>query len=225
MTVLDIVNIKGEKVGKVNLHPEIFEGKINQDVVYQDIYRLLASRREGTASTKTRGEVRGGGRKPWRQKGTGRARAGSIRAPHWRGGGIVFGPHPRDYSISLPKKVIRLAIKSALRDRLNTNSILVIDELKVERPKTKEVASLLKRLKIEEKKVIFLFDKKDETFIRAARNIEEVTLKNVRSLNTFDILYNDILIFSKEAFNSLEKRLIESTSAKLPLKESLAAQT
>ena len=207
MQVLDVLNIKGEKVGKIDLKPEIFEGEINPDVVYQDVRRILAAQREGTAATKTRKDVRGGGRKPWRQKGTGRARIGSIRAPHWRGGGVVFGPHPRDYSFSIPKKVAGLAVKSALRDKLKANSIIVIDELKVVNPKTKEVAAILKKLKLNNKKVIMLPDKKDEIFFRAASNIKKLSCKIVNSLNTFDILYNDFIIFTKEAVNALEKRL------------------
>jgi len=202
-----VLNIKGEKVGKTDLKPEIFDGEINPDVVCQDVRRLLAARREGTASTKTRKDVRGGGKKPWRQKGTGRARIGSIRAPHWRGGGIVFGPHPRDYSFSIPKKVSRLAVKSALREKLRANSIIVIDKLKVANPKTKEVAAILKKLKVNDKKVLMLLDKKDEIFFRAARNIKELSCKIVNSLNTFDVLYYDYIIFNKEAFDSLEKRL------------------
>lgn len=207
MQVLDVINIKGEKVGKVNLNPEIFERKIKEDLVYQDIRRLLANRREGTASTKTRKEVRGGGVKPWRQKGTGRARAGTIRSPLWRGGGIVFGPHPRNFSFSLPKKVKKAAIISALCDKLNTDSIIIIDELKLANPKTKEVIAILEKFKLKDKKVIFLLDKKDEVFFRAARNIKDTSCKEMNSFNTFDILYHDLLIFTKKAFDSLDKRL------------------
>ena len=207
MENLEIVNLKGEKVGKIPLKAEIFAARISPDSVYQDICRLLASKREGTASTKTRKEVRGGGIKPWRQKGTGRARIGSIRAPHWRGGGVVFGPHQRDFSFSLPKKVIKKAIKSALTDKLKSQGILVVEELKVAKPKTKEVASILKKFKLKEKKVIFLFDKKDEDFFKAARNIKGISCKEVKMLNTFDVLFHDLLIFSKAAFASLDKRL------------------
>ncbi len=207
MPALDVVNIKGEKVGTLTLRPEIFEGGIHQDAVYQDVRRLLAVRREGTASTKTRKDVKGGGIKPWRQKGTGRARVGSIRVPHWRGGGVVFGPHPRDYSFSVPKKVMRVALKSALRDKLKTNSIIILDELKLTQPKTKELASIFQKLKLKEKKVIFLLDTKDETFFRAAGNIKRIGCKEINSVNTFDLLYYDRIVFTKKAFNSLEKRI------------------
>ena len=189
MQVLDVLNIKGEKVGKIDLKPEIFEGEINPDVVYQDVRRILAAQREGTAATKTRKDVRGGGRKPWRQKGTGRARIGSIRAPHWRGGGVVFGPHPRDYSFSIPKKVAGLAVKSALRDKLKANSIIVIDELKVVNPKTKEVAAILKKLKLNNKKVIMLPDKKDEIFTLLCIKRQQI-IRN--AFNKFHI-FKDIL--------------------------------
>ena len=208
MPVLEVINVKGEKVGTVTLHPEIFEGSgIHQDAVYQDVRRLLADRREGTASTKTRKDVRGGGIKPWRQKGTGRARVGSIRVPHWRGGGVVFGPHPRDYSFSVPKKIMRMALKSALRDKLKTNSIIVLDELKLTQPKTKELASIFQKLKLKEKKVIFLLESRDETFLRAAGNMKRITCKEINSVNTFDLLYHELIVFTKTALNSLEKRL------------------
>lgn len=207
MRVLDILNVKGEKVGKLDIKPEIFESRINQDVVYQDIRRLLVNQREGTASTKTRKEVRGGGIKPWRQKGTGRARTGSIRAPHWRGGGIVFGPHPRDFSFSIPKKVRNLALKSALLDKINAQAIIIIDDVKIDQPKTKAVVDILKRLKLTDKKNLFLLDKKDETFLRAVRNIPETSCKDIKFLNTFDILYYDFVVFTQNAFNSLIKKL------------------
>ncbi|MEA3368789.1 MAG: 50S ribosomal protein L4, partial [Candidatus Ratteibacteria bacterium] len=156
---------------------------------------------------KTRKDVKGGGIKPWRQKGTGRARVGSIRVPHWRGGGVVFGPHQRDYSFSIPKKVMRAALKSALRDKLKTNSIIILDELKLAHPKTKELVSIFQKLKLKEKKVIFLLDSKDETFFRAAGNIKRTGCKEINSVNTFDLLYYEWIVFTKKAFTSLEKRL------------------
>jgi len=211
--LLDVINVKGEKVGKVSLNPEIFEGKISPQAVYEDIRRLLASRREGTAATKGRSDVRGGGRRPWRQKGTGRARAGSIRSPLWRGGGDIFGPHPRDYSFSIPKKVMKLALKSVLLDKLNSNCLIIIDELKIGHPKTKEVAAILNKLKLKEKKVIFLLDGRNEIFYRAARNLRGVSCKEVKAVNTFDLLYNDRLVFTKGAFDSLEKRLFYFSKA------------
>ncbi len=219
MAVLEVINIKGEKVGTVTLHPEIFEGEIHQDAVYQDVRRLLAVRREGTASTKTRKDVRGGGVKPWRQKGTGRARVGSIRVPHWRGGGVVFGPHPRDYSFSVPKKVTRAALKSAFRDKLKTNSIIILDELKLAQSKTKELTSIFQKLKLKEKKVIFLLDSKDEGFSRAVGNMKRIACKEINSANTFDLLYYELIVFTKRAFGSFEKRIAASVRKGSPGKQ------
>ena len=207
MESLQIISLSGEKKGELKLNPEMFDGSSTQSAVYQEIRRLLASRRRGTADTLVRKEVRGGGRKPWRQKGTGRARVGSIRAPHWRGGGVVFGPHPRDFSFNLPKKVRIEALRSAVNDKWRNGALLAVDELKLREPKTKEVAGYLKKMKLDQKKVIFLFAEKNELFNRSARNIPGVGCKDIRTLNVFDVLYNDFLILTQSAFAHLEERL------------------
>src|SRR5215467_6499858 len=150
----DVKNLKGETVKTVELPAEIFEAPINKDLMHQAYVRQMANARLGTHSTKTRGEVSGGGKKPWKQKGTGRARQGSTRAPHWRHGGIVFGPHPRDYRLSIPKKVRQLAKKSALNARAREEALLVVDPLGYEKPKTKPLAELFQKLGLKEKKVL-----------------------------------------------------------------------
>jgi len=150
MPRVSLYNVNGDQLGEVELNNEVFGVPVNSFVLHDVVVKHLAGRRRGTSDTKTRGEVSGGGRKPWRQKGTGRARHGSIRSPLWRGGGIIFGPHPRDYSYTIPKKVRRLAIKSALSSKVEGGKILVLDELKLERPKTREMLDILDNLKVTE---------------------------------------------------------------------------
>ena len=197
-------NIEGEEVGEVMLAEDIFNVPIRTDILHQVVNMQLANRRRGTASTKTRAEVRGGGRKPWRQKGTGRARHGSIRSPLWVGGGVTFGPKPRSYKYSLPKKVRRLALKSALSSKVAGNELLILDQLPIESPKTKKMVGILNNLNIERKALIVTLNR-DENLEKSARNIPGITTTIVSNLNVYDILKHDKLVLTKEALDKVEE--------------------
>ncbi|MCG8513100.1 MAG: 50S ribosomal protein L4 [Halanaerobiales bacterium] len=194
----------GNQVGDIELDDRVFNQKINEDAVHQVVNAQLASIRQGTASTKTRGEVNGGGRKPWRQKGTGRARHGSIRSPLWVGGGIIFGPKPRSYQQKINKKVKKLALRSILTDKLNHENILVVDDIQFEQPKTKQVVELLARLKLEGKKVIIVIPEKDANLYLSARNIPGVKTLLVEALNAYDLLNNDCIVMTEGAVAKVE---------------------
>ena len=194
----------GNQVGDIELDDRVFDQKINEDAVHQVVNAQLASIRQGTASTKTRGEVNGGGRKPWRQKGTGRARHGSIRSPLWVGGGIIFGPKPRSYQQKVNKKVKKLALRSILTDKLNHENILVVDDIQFEQPKTKQVVELLARLKLEGKKVIIVIPEKDANLYLSARNIPGVKTLLVEALNAYDLLNNDCIVMTEGAVAKVE---------------------
>jgi large subunit ribosomal protein L4 len=208
MITMPVYNMQGKEVEKINLNSNVFDGKVNTAAIYQAVVMYQANKRKGAASTKTRGEVRGGGRKPWRQKGTGRARAGTIRSPLWRGGGIIFGPHPRDYSYSIPKKIQRLALKSSLNSKLSDNDLLVIDEIKVDKPKTKEFTSLLASFKIADKSLVVL-ESLDSNIDRSSRNISIVTMKNFKDVNTYDVLKHKKLILTKKSLAGLVERILK----------------
>ena len=208
MITLPVYDMQGKEVEKINLNPDVFDGKVNEATIYQAVVMYQANRRRGSASTKTRGEVRGGGRKPWRQKGTGRARAGTIRSPLWRGGGIIFGPHPRDYSYSIPKKIQRLALKSSLNSKLNDNDLLVIDEIKIDKPKTKEFVSFLASFKIADKSLVVL-ESLDSNIDRSSRNIPIVTTKRFQDVNTYDILNHKKLILTNKSLDGLVERILK----------------
>ena len=203
MPTVAIYNTSGEQVGEITLKDEIFGVPVHETVLHDVVVMQLANRRRGTHDTKTRAEVRGGGRKPWRQKGTGRARHGSIRSPIWRGGGIIFGPHPRDYRYSLPKKVRRLALKSALSDKVNTGSLLILDELKMDQPKTKEMALILSNLKVQDALVVTAG--RDDVVEKSARNIPNIKPMVANSLNVYDILAYDKLILTRDAVARVEE--------------------
>lgn len=194
----------GNQVGDIELDDRVFNQKINEDAVHQVVNAQLASIRRGTASTKTRSEVNGGGRKPWRQKGTGRARHGSIRSPLWVGGGIIFGPKPRSYQQKVNKKVKKLALRSILTDKLNHENILVVDDIQFEQPKTKQVVELLARLKLEGKKVIIVIPEKDANLYLSARNIPGVKTLLVEALNAYDLLNNDCIVMTEGAVAKVE---------------------
>ena len=191
-------------MGDIELKDYIFGIEVNQQVVYEVVKNQLANKRQGTQSVKTRAEVRGGGRKPWRQKGTGRARQGSIRAPHWTGGGVSFAPKPRDYSYSVPKKVKRLAMKSALTSKVDNNEIIVVDELKFDAPKTKEMVNVLDKLNAK-KKALIVTAEKDESVVKSANNLPNVQTTIVNNLNVYDILKYDSFIITKEAVKKVEE--------------------
>ncbi|HPM00213.1 MAG TPA: 50S ribosomal protein L4 [Bacillota bacterium] len=199
-----LYNISGKQVGEIELNENIFGVNVNVEAMQQVVKMYLANQRQGTQSALTRAEVRGGGIKPWRQKGTGRARHGSIRSPQWKKGGIVFAPKPRSYRYTVPKKIKRIAMKSALSSKANENSIVVIEELNFDAPKTKQVVSLLENLKIDSKTLIVLADN-NENVVKSARNIDGVKATFVNTLNVYDILKYDKFVITKDAVKKVEE--------------------
>lgn len=208
----------GIVVGEVSLAPSIFEAQVNVPVMHQVVVAQMASRRSGTRDTKTRGEVRGGGKKPYRQKGTGRARQGSIRAPHYNGGGIVWGPHPRDFAVKVPRKMRAAALRSALSDRAKDNKIAVLDELTFDAPKTKDAVELLRGADITGS-VLLVLDGRDDNVERSFRNIPRVHMLTVDQLNTYDVLARDWLVLTRAALDKL------NTRAEAPVDEEKPATT
>jgi len=204
MPKVDVYNMDGQKVGDMILSDDVFGVEVNKTVMHAAVVNILANARQGTQSTKTRAEVRGGGRKPWRQKGTGRARHGSIRSPQWVGGGVALGPKPRSYSYTLPKKVKRLALKSALTSKVLENNIMVLDELKLEAIKTKEMAKVLDKLNVDTSALIVL-PAVDENVIKSSRNISGVKTALVNTINTYDILRYKKFIVTREAIAKIEE--------------------
>ncbi|WP_020155513.1 50S ribosomal protein L4 [Caldibacillus debilis] len=206
MPKVTLYNQNGSEVGEIELNDAVFGIEPNQHVLFEAIVMQRASMRQGTHKTKNRAEVSGGGRKPWRQKGTGRARQGSIRAPQWRGGGIVFGPVPRDYSYKLPKKVRRLALKSALSSKVLDKQLLVLDQLSLEKPKTKDFINVLKNLSVE-KKALVVTGEMDENVYLSARNIPGVKVVDASGINVLDLVGHDHLIMTKDAVEKVEEVL------------------
>lgn len=204
MPKVALYDITGSQVGDLELNDDIFGVEVNTHVMYEAVKNYLANQRQGTQSAKTRAEVRGGGRKPWRQKGTGRARQGSIRSPQWKGGGVVFAPKPRDYSYKLPKKIKRLALKSALSSKVQDQEIIVVDSLVLEGPKTKDMIKVLSNLKAG-KKTLVVIPERDENVILASRNIPGVKTAYVNTINVYDILNCDSFLITKEAVNKVEE--------------------
>lgn len=207
MAKLEVLNLKGEKAGDITLNKELWEINPNDAVLYDAIRLAKNSLRQGTHDTKTRSEVSGGGRKPWRQKGTGRARQGSTRAPHWPGGGIVFGPHPRSYSFKMNKKERRLALKSALAYKFKNNELVVVEDFKVETNKTKDMIKIIENLKAD-KNILIVVDTLDDNMILATRNLSNILLLEANEINTYDIVAADKLIITKDAVKSIEEVLI-----------------
>ncbi len=201
---LTVKNLEGKSVGQVDLRDEVFAVPFNEAVVHQALVRQMANARQGTADTKTRGEVAGGGAKPWKQKGTGRARAGSIRAPHFKGGGIVFGPHPRDYSQAMPKKMRRLALLSAISNKASEDCLILVEDLQVKEPRTREIVELLKNLEIQASALLVLPDV-DLQVIRAARNIPKVSTQLARCLSVAEVLKHKYVVMSVSAARQLEE--------------------
>ncbi|PGT81258.1 MULTISPECIES: 50S ribosomal protein L4 [Bacillaceae] len=206
MPKVALLNQTGSNVGEIELNDSVFGIEPNQHVLFEAVIMQRASLRQGSHKVKNRSEVAGGGRKPWRQKGTGRARQGSIRSPQWRGGGIVFGPTPRSYAYKLPKKVRRLAIKSALSSKVVDNDIVVLEDLALNAPKTKEMASVLKGLSVERKALIVTADN-NENIALSARNIPGVTVVTASGVNVLDVLNHDKLIMTKAAVQKVEEVL------------------
>lgn len=205
MPKLELFNVDGKNVGEVSAREEIFGVKPNNHVLHTTLCWYQASQRRGTHSAKTRGEVRGGGKKPWKQKGTGRARAGSIRSPLWRKGGVIFAPKPRDYSFALPKKVRQLALRVALSDKVREGKIKVLDEFRVSAAKTKQAAKMLEALNLSGK-VLFVFGKENDQFYKAVRNISCVKIIPVGELNIFDLLNSEWVVAEKSAILKMEER-------------------
>ncbi|MGI6697880.1 MAG: 50S ribosomal protein L4 [Clostridia bacterium] len=204
MPKVAVYNTEGKQVGEIDLKDEIFGAEVNQPLLHQAVQVYLANQRQGTHSAKTRAEVRGGGRKPWRQKGTGRARHGSIRSPQWTGGGVVFAPKPRDYSQKLSKKMRRQAMLSALSSKAANNEIMVLDSLVMDRPKTAFISAMLKNLNID-KKALIVVKGGDEVVARSARNIPGVKTTFAGSLNVYDILKYDTFLITRDAVQEVEE--------------------
>ncbi|PKM83852.1 MAG: 50S ribosomal protein L4 [Firmicutes bacterium HGW-Firmicutes-13] len=204
MPKLALYDTEGNQVGEVDLNPEIFDVKVNEALMHSVVLMQLANRRKGTSFTKTRGEVRGGGRKPWRQKGTGRSRHGTIRSPLWVGGGTTFGPRPRDFGYTMPKKARKYAIKSALTSKVKAGAIKVLEKLTMEQPKTKDMAKILANLKTG-KKVLVVTGDQDNNVVKSARNIPGVKTLPAYQLNVYDILNCENLILTEEAVHRAEE--------------------
>ncbi len=202
MANVKVFNMSGSEVGTIDLSDDIFAVEVNTHVMHQAVVQYLANQRQGTQSALTRAEVRGGGRKPWRQKDTGRARQGSIRSPQWTGGGVVFAPKPRDYSFKLNKKVKRLALKSALSSKVNDNKLIVVDDITVN-AKTKEMAKVMDSLKVN--KALLVLEAGNDNAVLAARNLPTVKTASVGTINVYDILKYDSLVVTKEAVKKIEE--------------------
>ena len=207
MQKVELLNLKGEKVKDINLNEEIFGITPNNNVLHDAIILSMASLRQGTHKTKNRSEVSGGGRKPWRQKGTGRARQGSIRAVQWVGGGRYGTPVPRDYSIKQNRKERQLAIKSALSEKVAAKELIVVDKLEVASPKAKEMVSLLETLKVADKKVLLVVKEFDDNLILASRNIQNLVLILADEINVLDIVGTDVMVITEEALKYVEEVL------------------
>ena len=206
MPVIQVKNMQGADVEELALNDAVFGVEPNKAVMHEVVVNYLAGLRVGTSCTKSRGEVRGGGRKPWRQKGTGRARVGTSRSPLWRGGAIIFGPKPRDYSYRVNKKKVALAMRSALSDKVTENAMFVLDALSFEAPKTKDMIKVLEALGTD-KKTLLVLPELDEVVVKSARNIKGITPVTVAELNTYDILNHNNIVITKDAVAKIEEVL------------------
>ena len=203
MANVTVYNIEGKKVDTIELNDAVFGVEINENLVHRAVVSQLANKRQGTQSAKTRAEVRGGGRKPWRQKGTGHARQGSTRSPQWKGGGVVFAPKPRDYSFKMNKKEKTLAIKSVLTSKVNAEKLLVLDQFGFDEIKTRKMKEVLDNLKVN--KALIVIDKKDDNVSLSARNLSNVRTILSNSINVYDILKYDTLVITKDAVAQIEE--------------------
>ncbi len=203
MASVSVFNMEGAKVGTIELSDSIFAVPVNEHLVHQAVVAQLAAKRQGTQKAKTRGEVSGGGRKPWRQKGTGHARQGSIRAPQWKGGGVVFAPTPRDYSVKVNKKEKLAAMKSVLSAKVAEEKFIVLDELKFEAPKTKEMKAVLDNLKVS--KAIVVTKEKDDVVVKSAANLPNAMTAALNTINVYDMLKYDTVVVTKEAVEAIEE--------------------
>lgn len=203
MPTVGLFNKEAKQVGEIQLNDNVFAVEVNKDAMHQVVVALLANKRQGTQSAKTRAEVRGGGIKPWRQKGTGRARQGSIRAPQWIKGGIVFAPKPRDYRMSVPKSMRRVAMKSALTSKVQDGQMVVLETLAFEAPKTKKMVEVLKAF--DAKKTLIITGESNEVLYKSARNIADVQIMPVNNINVYDLLKFEKLIITKDAVSKIEE--------------------
>jgi large subunit ribosomal protein L4 len=202
MATIGVRSVSGGRSGSVELPDEVFGVQINVPVMHRVVRAQLAAGRAGTHSTKTRAEVRGGGKKPWRQKGTGRARQGSIRAPQWTGGGVVFGPTPRDHSLRVNKKEKVLALRSALTDRRAGDNLVVLDALDFDEPKTRRAVELIEALDLVGRRLLFVVDGLEEAAIKSLRNLQTVHIVTFDQLNTYDVLVSDVVVFTRESLDA-----------------------
>ena len=203
MPEVEIKDRNNATVGSIKLDDKVFSVPLREPLLHDAVISFLSNQRQGTHATKTRGLVSGGGKKPWRQKHTGRARAGSIRSPLWRGGGIIFGPQPRDYSYNLPKKAKRLALKTALSLKMSEEAITIIDRFSIDKPKTKDMIATLKNLGLEGKRLLIITPENDKIVILSARNIPGVKVVKVSDLNSYDVLVHGRLLITKDAVTKL----------------------
>ena len=203
MASVSVYNMEGAQVGTIELSDSIFAVPVNEHLVHQAVVAQLANKRQGTQSAKTRSEVSGGGRKPWRQKGTGHARQGSIRAPQWTGGGVVFAPKPRDYSVKMNKKEKQLALKSVLTSRVNENKFIVLDELTLTEIKTKQMKAVLDNLKVE--KALIVTKDVDSVVVKSANNLPKVKTAVTNTINVYDILKYDTLVLTQDAVATIQE--------------------
>ncbi|MCR5106948.1 MAG: 50S ribosomal protein L4 [Lachnospiraceae bacterium] len=203
MANVSVYNMDGKEVGKIDLNDEVFGIKVNEHLVHMAVVQHLAAMRQGTQKAKTRSEVSGGGRKPWRQKGTGHARQGSTRSPQWTGGGVVFAPVPRDYSFKLNRKEKRIALKSALTSRVMANKFIVLDELKLDEIKTKKMQAVLDNLKVD--KAMVILGDEDKNVVLSTRNIPNVITASIGTINTYDVMKYNTVIATKDAVQKIEE--------------------
>ena len=203
MPKVGLFNVEGKKVGDFQLSDSVFGVEVNEYAMHQVVVALLANKRQGTQSAKTRAEVSGGGIKPWRQKGTGRARQSSIRAPQWIHGGIVFAPKPRDYRVSVPKTMRKVAMKSALTSKVQDNEMIVLESLSLDAPKTKEIVKMLNAF--EAKKALIITSESNEVIYKSSRNIEGVSVIPVNNINVYDLLKYEKVIITKDALSKIEE--------------------
>ena len=203
MANVSVYNIEGKEVGTIDLNDAVFGVEVNEHLVHMAVVSQLANKRQGTQKAKTRSEVSGGGRKPWRQKGTGHARQGSTRAPQWTGGGVVFAPTPRDYSVKMNKKEKQLAMKSVLTSKVNESKFIVLDELKLAEIKTKQIKAVLDNLKVE--KALIVTKEKDDVVVKSANNLPKVATTALNNINVYDILKYDTVVVTSEAVAAIEE--------------------
>lgn len=204
MAQVSVFNMEGKEVGTIDLNDEIFAADVNEHLVHLAVKQFLADKRQGTQKAKTRAEVSGGGRKPWRQKGTGHARQGSTRSPQWTGGGVVFAPTPRDYSFKMNKKEKRAALHSVLSDKVAEGNLIVLEDLKLDEIKTKRMAEIMSNLKVE-KKALVVIGEKDETIARSAHNLPKVKTALPSTINVYDVLNANTLVLTRDAVAKIEE--------------------